>query len=67
MATDICGNISPGNAPLPDDTKPSPEPIRKSRDYVYGIGQYKVLNIDKKYFRIKSLERKYNRQNVGNV
>ena len=27
--------------------------IRKSRDYVYGIRQYKVLSIKKSYFRIK--------------
>ena len=40
--------------------------IGKSRDYFYGMCQYKVLSI-KSYFKVKSFKMKNNRQNLGYV
>ena len=40
--------------------------IKKGEDYLYGVWQYKVLSI-KSYTRVRSFERKTNKQKLGNV
>ena len=56
-------NLSMEEGVFPDELKiarviplyKSNDPIRKSKDYVYGIWMYKALDIWKGYYRVKKI------------